>query len=266
MKHWIVLGLVCALGMGMGVAAPAGAEPQPPKLKAKYRERQDEVRLNWRTKRLDRKAVNLIEIERGEEGAAFEPLDAVKHKPSHYEDEPGTGGTFYYRARVHSDDETSGWSNTVSVDVPGAVASDPDPGSNPGNGDPNLEAGQRECPSNTVDQVLAIVNDVRRDNNRGTLRLNAQLQWAARTRTIDQADKGKLSHDGWVNVVNQSGYRWGALAENIALGPTSPAGVMNAWMNSSGHRANILGGYRDIGIGCVIDRNGFYWWTQVFGA
>jgi uncharacterized protein YkwD len=89
--------------------------------------------------------------------------------------------------------------------------------------------------------------------------------WAARVRTIKIADEGKLSHDGWDNVINQSGYRWSAIAENIALGPTTPAGVMNMWMGSQGHRNNILGGYRDIGIGCVIDRNGFYWWTQDFG-
>jgi hypothetical protein len=263
MGRWIALAaLVCVVGTCVGVEQ-AAAEPQAPKLRGKYETRKDIVRLNWRVRKLDRKAVNIVEIERAQDGAAFESLDAVKHKPARYEDEPTEGGTYWYRTRVHSNDETSGWSNVVSVDVPGAVApSDPAPG---GSGNPPLERDQRECPAGTIDQVLQLTNQARSSNGRGALRANSQLMWAARKRTIDMADSGRLTHNGWVDVINQSGYRWGALAENIALGQPSPASVVSAWMGSSGHRSNILGGYRDIGIGCVIDRNGYYWWTQDFG-
>ena len=56
------------------------------------------------------------------------------------------------------------------------------------------------------------------------------------------------------------------MGENIATGQTSPEQVMNAWMNSSGHRANILGStYKRIGIGCVYIQ-GTYYWVQCFGT
>ena len=54
--------------------------------------------------------------------------------------------------------------------------------------------------------------------------------------------------------------------ENIAAGSTTASGVMDQWMNSSGHRANILtSGYKSIGIGCVVV-NGVYYWVQCFGS
>lgn len=52
--------------------------------------------------------------------------------------------------------------------------------------------------------------------------------------------------------------------ENIAIGTTTASAVMNMWMNSEGHKANILGeDYQSIGIGCVC-YNGYYYWVQCF--
>lgn len=53
-------------------------------------------------------------------------------------------------------------------------------------------------------------------------------------------------------------------AENIAYGQMSSKEALNTWMNSAGHRKNILGDFRDIGIG-VYKSNGVYYWVQEFG-
>ena len=56
-----------------------------------------------------------------------------------------------------------------------------------------------------------------------------------------------------------------AMAENIAIGFNSPAAVMNAWMNSTSHRDNILSPhFTSVGIGCLKGENGYYYWTQLF--
>ena len=56
-----------------------------------------------------------------------------------------------------------------------------------------------------------------------------------------------------------------AAGENIAKGQTSPAQVVNSWMNSQGHRENILSTkFTDIGIGVAKDSNGTLYWTQMF--
>ena len=55
--------------------------------------------------------------------------------------------------------------------------------------------------------------------------------------------------------------------ENIATGFPDPAGVVTGWMNSDGHRANILNcAYVHMGIGYAVGGTGTVYWTQVFGA
>lgn len=80
-----------------------------------------------------------------------------------------------------------------------------------------------------------------------------------------------MSHTGpdgstMTSRVEAAGYSWSNLGENIARGQADPDAVMNAWMNSPGHRANILNcAFKEIGIG-VHKGDGGPWWTQDFGA
>jgi hypothetical protein len=63
------------------------------------------------------------------------------------------------------------------------------------------------------------------------------------------------------------GYTSSGTGENIAAGFNTPSSVMDAWMNSSGHRANILGaGYTVMGVGLAIAPGGSYYWTVDFGS
>jgi uncharacterized protein YkwD len=61
-------------------------------------------------------------------------------------------------------------------------------------------------------------------------------------------------------------YRWQAFAENVAFGQRTAAEVVNGWMQSSGHRANIMNAtYTEMGAGYARDPNGRSYWVQVFG-
>ena len=58
---------------------------------------------------------------------------------------------------------------------------------------------------------------------------------------------------------------WRFCGENIAKGQTSPENVMNSWMDSPGHKANILSpNYGKIGVGCYTDPHGYIYWVQEF--
>ena len=57
-----------------------------------------------------------------------------------------------------------------------------------------------------------------------------------------------------------------SFAENFAFGPTTGKQVVTMWKNSSGHRRNMLGRYKYIGIGIAKDRRGRIYYTQVFGG
>lgn len=77
-----------------------------------------------------------------------------------------------------------------------------------------------------------------------------------------------LNESTLMNRIKDTGYNPQSVAENIAWGYTSPASVVSDWMGSSGHRANILGNYKDIGCDYFDGSNGSYkgmYWTCDFG-
>ncbi|WP_394278719.1 CAP domain-containing protein [Microbacterium sp.] len=82
-----------------------------------------------------------------------------------------------------------------------------------------------------------------------------------------KAGKGAMTLNGDINRVQYSAQipaGWRGAAENVAYG-YSPSAVTAGWMDSPGHRANILGAYNRIGIGVACDSNGRAYYTQVFG-
>ncbi len=117
-------------------------------------------------------------------------------------------------------------------------------------------------------QVLALVNQERAIRNLHPLVMNAQLVQSARAHSADMAQQNFFSHTGLDgrspgDRIEAAGYQGNAWGENIAFGQTTPEEVMNSWMNSPGHAANILHqDFCDIGVG--YEPNGRYW-TQNFG-
>ncbi|RGC69966.1 Cysteine-rich secretory protein family protein [Micromonospora sp. MW-13] len=124
--------------------------------------------------------------------------------------------------------------------------------------------------SSQAQQVVDLVNAERAKAGCGALKINSKLTAAAQAHSQDQADHRKMSHDGSDGSdvgerLDRVGYSWRAYGENVAWNQQTPAAVMDAWMNSSGHRANILNcSFTQIGVG-VASSNGPYW-TQDFGT
>ncbi|NUS01102.1 MAG: CAP domain-containing protein, partial [Nonomuraea sp.] len=100
-----------------------------------------------------------------------------------------------------------------------------------------------------------------------------QLHAAAAGHSADMAAKGYMDHtskDGrtFMDRIRAAGFTGGsAFAENIAYGQRTAADVVSAWMNSSGHRANIMNcAYTLIGVGAAKNARGTVYWTQDFAA
>jgi uncharacterized protein YkwD len=119
--------------------------------------------------------------------------------------------------------------------------------------------------------VLTLVNQERAKAGCAPLSVDARLATAARAHSADMANRNYFAHDTpeGVNVgtrVTNAGYRWSAVGENIAKGQPDAAAVMQAWMNSPGHRANILNcRFTNIGIGLAYQGRTPLW-TQDFGT
>ncbi|MBM9459684.1 CAP domain-containing protein [Nocardioides sp. zg-536] len=125
----------------------------------------------------------------------------------------------------------------------------------------------------TERQVLTLANRERAAAGCGPLVMEARLRAAARGHSADMAARNYFSHDSldgrtFADRIEAAGYRsWQLLGENIAAGQRSATEVMRDWMNSPGHRRNILNcSFTEIGVGHVVRaRDGRAYWTQDFG-
>ena len=119
-------------------------------------------------------------------------------------------------------------------------------------------------------QVFELVNKERAARGLPLLKLNTELSRVARFKSQDMIDKKYFSHTSPTygspfDMMQKFGLRFSAAGENIAYGQKTASEVMNSWMNSSGHRANILSqAYTQIGIGVAKMANGTLYWTQMF--
>jgi len=120
-------------------------------------------------------------------------------------------------------------------------------------------------------QVVALTNAQRKAHGCGALRIDDRLVQAARAHSTDMVQQGYFSHTGsngssFVAREISAGYpKKGPSAENIAWGYRTPQDVVTGWMNSPGHRANILNcDFKTLGVGVHFGTGG-PWWTQDFG-
>lgn len=121
-----------------------------------------------------------------------------------------------------------------------------------------------------AEAVASLVNAARRDAGLSELELDADLCAAAQARAQEIAQS--FSHtrpDGssCFTILEEFGISYRAAGENIAMGQRTPEEVIDGWMNSSGHRANILNGtFTSIGVGYYVDGAGAAHWVQIFQA
>lgn len=119
-------------------------------------------------------------------------------------------------------------------------------------------------------EVIRLVNVQRSQNGLPPLAANWQVGRIARYKSQDMINKHYFSHisptyGSPFNMMENFGINFSAAGENIAMGQRTPAEVVNAWMNSPGHRANILNtSYTQLGVGLAKDSNGTCYWTQMF--
>ncbi|GAA4953693.1 uncharacterized protein YkwD [Nonomuraea thailandensis] len=122
-------------------------------------------------------------------------------------------------------------------------------------------------------EVVRLVNEERAKGGCSAVKHDPQLRAAAFGHSSDMAAKNYFDHtskDGrsFMDRIRAAGFTGGSgWAENIAKGQRTPAQVMQSWMNSPGHKANIMNcKYNLIGVGVAKDSSGTLYWTQNFAA
>lgn len=133
-----------------------------------------------------------------------------------------------------------------------------------------------DTPTNPADPadpaIIQRLHDlhIQQRGNRTTIQINDQLIQAAQKHADWMAKVGKMSHTGqngssfWDRITS-TGYNPQTGGENVAYGYDTAESVMNGWMNSSGHKANILNNtWTEVGYGVAADSGGRKYWCTVF--
>ena len=119
-------------------------------------------------------------------------------------------------------------------------------------------------------EVLNLVNKERAAQGLKPLTLNKELSRVATLKSKDMNDKNYFDHTSPTygspfDMMKTFNISYKAAGENIAMGQRTPSEVMTDWMNSSGHRANILNSnFTELGVGIYKGANGTIYWTQMF--
>lgn len=116
--------------------------------------------------------------------------------------------------------------------------------------------------SGSEQAFLSAINSERSSRGLGPLQMDGGLQSHARSHTADMIASGGIYHSSSGELQAAAGSGWGALGENVGRGGTVGS-LHDAFMDSSGHRANILGDYNYVGIG-TDSADGSLWVTVVF--
>ncbi|WP_096440140.1 CAP domain-containing protein [Alteribacter populi] len=119
-------------------------------------------------------------------------------------------------------------------------------------------------------EVVQLTNAEREQHGLSPLEIDEQVADVARDKSADMRDQGYFSHNSPTHgspfdMLRSYGVDYNAAGENIAAGQRTPEEVVDAWMNSQGHRENILSdNYTHIGIGHVEGGQYGHYWTQMF--
>jgi uncharacterized protein YkwD len=173
----------------------------------------------------------------------------------------------FFKTMMGSKEGTTDGYNPMSQNIPKAPMGYPStaayapttkasaPASAPASGSSGME-----------NSILNQINSYRQTKGLPPLVADPQLSVAARSRSGDQAQKQKMSHDGFQESVKDLGLR--GSAENVAMnkGMGDPASQsVEGWIKSPGHHKNLTGDYTKTGIGVVQGSDGAYYFTQLFG-
>ncbi len=137
------------------------------------------------------------------------------------------------------------------------------------NNNTNLKPPSDNVNSSVAEQILAIVNAERKKAGVSPLTLSTEVCSVAQVKSDDMAKNGYFDHNSPTygspfTMLSDFGVTYRTAGENIAKGQQTPEAVMKAWMNSSGHKANILSpNFKQLGVGYSAN-NGSPVWVQMF--
>ncbi|MDI0266635.1 CAP domain-containing protein [Clostridioides difficile] len=160
------------------------------------------------------------------------------------------------------EDNNNSGSTNKPEDNNNSESNKPEDNNNSGSTNGNFSAYQKE--------VVDLVNIERSKAGLNPLTLDSSVSNVATKKSQDMIDNNYFSHNSPTygspfDMLKKFGISYKTAGENIAMGQKTPKEVVNAWMNSEGHRKNILNpNFSKIGVGVAQKSGGSLYWTQIF--
>ncbi len=136
-----------------------------------------------------------------------------------------------------------------------------------------LDKPEAGTPMLTKDEIAIVeaTNEERKAAKLPAFKVSLALLTMARDHSATQARLMKMDHElegvTFEDRLKASKYPFRRAGENVAMGQDTPKAVLEGWMNSPGHKANIVNEeFEEIGVAVAIAKDGTKYWTQVFGA
>ncbi|AJT61820.1 CAP domain-containing protein [Streptomyces chattanoogensis] len=185
--------------------------------------------------------------------ASASPSDAERHGKRHTPQQPR-------KARPESSPTAGNTTPRASRAGSGASATEP--------AAPRAATGTA---ARFAKKIVDLVNAQRAQHGCGPLTVDRRLQKAAQAHSNDMAARNYYEHNTPEGIdpgtrMTRAGFQWSSWAENIFKSPKDPDTALKGWMESPGHRDNILNcSYKSTGVGVNLSANG-PWWTQDFAT
>ena len=159
--------------------------------------------------------------------------------------------------------------NKPEVDVPETEVPDNNAPENvPGNGSTEENTPEEDSQHAFLQEIVNLVNIERAKEGLSALKMDTKVQAAAQVRAKECEQlfaHTRPNGSSFATALKEQNVSYRSAGENIALGQRSPEEVMEAWMNSSGHRANIMNpNFTTIGVGYYENAKGTDYWCQLF--
>ena len=182
-------------------------------------------------------------------------------------DSPGAEGVIEYRFVIYRNDAIDKAVRKITLFDQDAPATTTNGATTGKSNTQTIVPVLTNCPVDSINEALTLVNQLRGQNGLSPLNLNDNLTRAAQKHANTMSVTQNLTHDNWAAEILNEGYIPSYMSQNIASFANSPQIAVEAWWGSEGHRANILSGQAtDTGIGCSVDAKGMMWWVENFGA
>ena len=115
-------------------------------------------------------------------------------------------------------------------------------------------------------KILELVNEYRKSEGLTPLKAHNAIQTATDVHTVYMIQKGEISHDGFESRINdlRAEINVRSAGENVAAGQPTAESVVMSWINSEGHRKNIVGNFTHFHVSAIKNTNGRYYYTNIF--